>query len=162
MGVPRRFVELAYSRHDYVVRNANGQALAYLYSRDNDAEARQANEGRSATDRCEHRAVARAAAPGERRLNRRAVQMPQIGGADDLSAGALRRPSLEGAMSGLTPAPINRVHDPSGVAAHGVALWSAGQNKFRSARIVMALLVSRLAARRAIVGTLQALDADGM
>jgi hypothetical protein len=26
----------------YVVRNANGQALAYLYSRDNDAEARQA------------------------------------------------------------------------------------------------------------------------
>jgi hypothetical protein len=26
----------------YVVRDANGQALAYLYSRDNDAEARQA------------------------------------------------------------------------------------------------------------------------
>jgi hypothetical protein len=26
----------------YVVRNANGQALVYLYSRDNDAEARQA------------------------------------------------------------------------------------------------------------------------
>jgi hypothetical protein len=27
----------------YVVRDANGQALAYLYSRDNDAEAQQAN-----------------------------------------------------------------------------------------------------------------------
>jgi hypothetical protein len=26
----------------YVVRDANGQALAYLYSRDNDADARQA------------------------------------------------------------------------------------------------------------------------
>jgi K+/H+ antiporter YhaU regulatory subunit KhtT len=26
----------------YVVRDANGQALAYLHSRDNDAEARQA------------------------------------------------------------------------------------------------------------------------
>jgi hypothetical protein len=26
----------------YVVRDANGQALAYLYSRENDAEARQA------------------------------------------------------------------------------------------------------------------------
>ena len=26
----------------YVVRDANGQALAYLYSRDNDAESRQA------------------------------------------------------------------------------------------------------------------------
>jgi hypothetical protein len=26
----------------YVVRDANGQAIAYLYSRDNDAEARQA------------------------------------------------------------------------------------------------------------------------
>jgi hypothetical protein len=26
----------------YVVRDGNGQALAYLYSRDNDAEARQA------------------------------------------------------------------------------------------------------------------------
>jgi hypothetical protein len=26
----------------YVIRDANGQALAYLYSRDNDAEARQA------------------------------------------------------------------------------------------------------------------------
>jgi hypothetical protein len=29
----------------YVVRDANGQALAYLYSRDNEAEARQANGG---------------------------------------------------------------------------------------------------------------------
>jgi hypothetical protein len=72
--------------------------------------------------------------------------MPQIGGADDLSAGAFRRASLEGAMSGLTPAPTKRVHDPSRVATHGVALWSAGDSPFRSARIVMALLVSRLAA----------------
>jgi hypothetical protein len=62
-------------------------------------------------------------------------------GADDLSAGAFRRPSLEGAMSGLTPAPTKRVHDPSRVATHGVALWSAGDEPFRSARIVMALLV---------------------
>jgi hypothetical protein len=48
-------------------------------------------------------------------------------------------------MSGLTPAPTKRVHDPSRVATHGVALWSAGDSPFRSARIVMALLVSRLA-----------------
>jgi hypothetical protein len=27
----------------YVVRDANGQSLAYIYSRDNEAEARQAN-----------------------------------------------------------------------------------------------------------------------
>jgi len=72
--------------------------------------------------------------------------MPQIGGADDLSAGALRRPSLDGEMSGLTPAPTKRVHDPSRVATHDVALWSAGQSAFRSERVVMALLVSRLAA----------------
>jgi hypothetical protein len=50
-------------------------------------------------------------------------------------------------MSGLTPAPTKRVHDPSRVATHGVALWSAGDSPFRSARIVMALLVARLAAR---------------
>jgi hypothetical protein len=30
-------------------------------------------------------------------------------------------------MSGLTPARAMRVHDPSVVATHGVALWSAGQ-----------------------------------
>jgi hypothetical protein len=30
----------------YVVRDANGQALAYLYSRENDAEARQARSSR--------------------------------------------------------------------------------------------------------------------
>jgi hypothetical protein len=65
-----------------------------------------AHEGRSATDRCEHRTAARAAASGERRLNRRPVRMPQMRGADDRSAGALRRPSLGGGgMSGLTPAP---------------------------------------------------------
>jgi hypothetical protein len=28
--------------HKYVVRDANGQALAYLYSRENEAEAHQA------------------------------------------------------------------------------------------------------------------------
>jgi hypothetical protein len=44
-GSPRRFP--ASWRADpmpggYVVRDANGQALAYLYSRDNEAEARQA------------------------------------------------------------------------------------------------------------------------
>jgi hypothetical protein len=72
--------------------------------------------------------------------------MPQIGGVDDLSAGAFRRASLEGAMSGLTPAPTKRVHDPSRVATHGVALWSAGDSPFRSARVVMALLVPCLAA----------------
>ena len=47
-----------------------------------------------------------------------------------------------GGMSRLTPAPTKRVHDPSGVATHGIALWSAGESKFRSARnqsfIVMA------------------------
>jgi hypothetical protein len=60
-------------------------------------------------------------------------------GADDLSAGALRRASLEGAMSGLTPAPTKRVHDPSGVATHGEALWSAGDSPFRSARVLLCL-----------------------
>jgi hypothetical protein len=40
----------------YVVRDANGQALAYLYSRDSEADARQAkvltrDEGRGAADR---------------------------------------------------------------------------------------------------------------
>jgi hypothetical protein len=28
--------------HGYVLRDANGQAIAYIYSRDNEAEARQA------------------------------------------------------------------------------------------------------------------------
>jgi hypothetical protein len=37
-------------------------------------------------------------------------------------------------MSGLTPAPTMRVHDPSGVATHGVALRSAGESKFRYVR----------------------------
>ena len=48
-------------------------------------------------------------------------------------------------MSGLTPAPAMRVHDPSGVDTHGVALWSGGQSRFRSARVVIALLVPCLA-----------------
>jgi hypothetical protein len=72
--------------------------------------------------------------------------MPQMRGVDDLSAGAFRRASLEGAMFGLTPAPTNRVHVPSGVATHGVALASAGDSPFRSGRIVMALLVHGFAA----------------
>jgi hypothetical protein len=37
-------------------------------------------------------------------------------------------------MSGLTPAPTMRVHDPSGVVTHGVALRSAGESKFRYMR----------------------------
>jgi hypothetical protein len=42
---PRRFPAPWYADKmpgGYVVRDANGQALAYLYSRDNPAEARQA------------------------------------------------------------------------------------------------------------------------
>jgi hypothetical protein len=42
---PRRFPSLWHADPmpgGYVVGDANGQALAYLYSRDNDAEARQA------------------------------------------------------------------------------------------------------------------------
>ena len=74
----------------YVVRDANGKALAYLYSRENDTEARQAKV-RGTTHRREHRTASRVAAPGERRLIRRPVRMPPMRGADDLSAGALRR-----------------------------------------------------------------------
>ena len=61
----------------------------------------------------------------------------QLDWADIFSAGAFRRLSLDGGMSGLTPAPTKRVHDPSGVATHGVALGSAGQSAFRSERVVM-------------------------
>jgi hypothetical protein len=42
-------------------------------------------------------------------------------------------------MSGLTPTPTNRVHDPSGAATHGVALWSAGQSPFRVAMVSASL-----------------------
>jgi hypothetical protein len=42
-------------------------------------------------------------------------------------------------MSGLTPAPTKRVHDPSGVATHGVPLWSAGDSPFRSTRVMLCL-----------------------
>jgi hypothetical protein len=46
------------------------------------------------------------------------------------SAASGRRPRLgerpDDGVSGLTPPPTMRVHDPSGVATHGVALWSAG------------------------------------
>jgi hypothetical protein len=56
-----------------------------------------------------------------------AVQNPQMRGVDDLSAGAFRRASLDGAMFGLTPAPTNRVHNPSGVATHSVASASADE-----------------------------------
>jgi hypothetical protein len=64
-------------------------------------------------------------------------------GGRPIRGGVPIRPSLGGGsgMSGLTPAPTMRVHDPSGVATHGVALGSAGQSAFRSARVVMALLV---------------------
>jgi hypothetical protein len=62
------------------------------------------------------------------------------------SAGTFWRPTFCGrGMSGLTPAPTRRVHAPSGVATHGVPWWSAGQSRFRSARVVIALLVPRLA-----------------
>jgi hypothetical protein len=46
----------------YVVRDASGQALAYVYSRDNEAEARQAKvltRDEARPDRCQHRATAR-------------------------------------------------------------------------------------------------------
>jgi len=46
----------------YVVRDANGQALAYIYSRDNEDEARQA----SPADCGQCGAVAGAAGEGER------------------------------------------------------------------------------------------------
>jgi hypothetical protein len=42
-------------------------------------------------------------------------------------------------MSKLTPAPATRVHDPSGVATHGVALGSAGASPFRSERVMRCL-----------------------
>ena len=96
------------------------------------------DEGRGTTDRREHRKAAGTAAPRDQRLKRRR-QLPQIGGADIFSAGAFRRLSLDGATFGLTPAPTKRVHDPSGVATHGVALGSAGDSPFRSARVVMML-----------------------
>jgi hypothetical protein len=49
----------------YVVRDANGQALAYLYSRDNDAEARRAK----VLTRDEARRIAGTAGEGGARLN---------------------------------------------------------------------------------------------
>jgi hypothetical protein len=51
-------------------------------------------------------------------------------------------PLWAAARPGLTPAPVARVHDPSGVATRGMALWSAGHSRFRSSRVVMALLVA--------------------
>jgi hypothetical protein len=42
-------------------------------------------------------------------------------------------------MSKLAPAPATRVHDPSGVATHGVALGSAGESLFRSERVMRCL-----------------------
>jgi hypothetical protein len=44
----------------HVVRDANGQALAYIYSRDNEASS-GADGGRGAADRCQHRAATGAA-----------------------------------------------------------------------------------------------------
>ena len=43
----------------YVVRDANGQALAYLYSRDNDADARQADAQRLGEGGSEFRQASR-------------------------------------------------------------------------------------------------------
>ena len=65
------------------------------------------------------------------------ISRSQFDWADIFSAGAFRRLSLDGAMSGLMPAPTMRVHDPSGVATQGEALASAGQSAFRSERLVM-------------------------
>jgi hypothetical protein len=73
----------------YVIRDANGQALAFVNSRDSDAEARQAKV--LTKDGARRIAAAGAAASRERRLIRRPVRMPPMRGADDLSAGALRR-----------------------------------------------------------------------
>jgi hypothetical protein len=53
--------------------------------------------------------------------------------------GRVTTPSWDGGMSALTPAPTKRVHDPSGVATHGVALASAGDSPFRSARVMLCL-----------------------
>jgi hypothetical protein len=56
----------------HVVRDATGQALAYVYSRDNEDEARQAkgaDQGRGEADRHQHRAAAGAARQGGSRLN---------------------------------------------------------------------------------------------
>jgi hypothetical protein len=53
----------------YVVRDANGQAIAYIYSRDNEAEAQQAKvRRRGAAHRHQHRAAAGAAREGRARL----------------------------------------------------------------------------------------------
>jgi hypothetical protein len=53
----------------YVVRDANGRALAYIYSRDNESEALQAKvltKGRGAPDRPQRGAVATVGGKGDR------------------------------------------------------------------------------------------------
>src|SRR5580658_9284402 len=84
-------------------------------------------------------ALARAAPSFMSSSSRSRSMAARLGWAEDFSAGTFWGPSFCGrGMSGLTPAPTKRVHDPSGVATHGVALWSAGQSRFRSARVVIA------------------------
>jgi hypothetical protein len=67
--------------------------------------------------------------PGEQRLKRRRPDASDERGRRPIR-GRVPTRYLEGAMSGLTSAPTMRVHDPSGVATHGVALWSAGESPY--------------------------------
>jgi hypothetical protein len=68
----------------YVVRDANGQALAYLYSRDSEADARQAKVlTADEADRAQHCAVAGASRKG------RAGLVPLHSGYDSLAEGDL-------------------------------------------------------------------------
>jgi hypothetical protein len=109
-----------------------------------------ANRTHSGRLRRARRQLASAGVPAPRpaRRNQGGVRGPGAAQAGPrLSQGQLDLLARSGAplwatgTSGLTPAPVARVHDPSGVATHGVALWSAGHSRFRSARVVTALLV---------------------
>jgi hypothetical protein len=68
----------------YVVRDANGQALAYIYSRETDVEALQAKVlTKDAADRHQHRAAAGAAREGRAHgLSSRARQLHSSWGRD--------------------------------------------------------------------------------
>jgi hypothetical protein len=65
----------------YVVRDAIGQALAYIYSRDNEDEARQARvlTKDRAADRYQRRATSGAAREGGSRLSAEADYWPKKG-----------------------------------------------------------------------------------